>query len=113
MDGIHGLNIGLNMKLNKDDLYWTNKKHTTYAVLVSPGYGAGWSTWNSEHGGEKLAYDKRIVEYFVARRKTWDKAWSCKYYGEVLPAENEFREFLKSIGYDADNIYLGGAPVLS
>ena len=30
-------------------------------VLVSYGYGAGWSTWNDK----KLAYDKRIVEKFL------------------------------------------------
>lgn len=30
-------------------------------VLYSPGYGAGWSTWNDDH----YAYDKRIVEKFI------------------------------------------------
>lgn len=31
------------------------------AVIYSPGYGAGWSTWNYEHE-ELLSMDKRIVE---------------------------------------------------
>jgi len=31
------------------------------AVLVSPGYGAGWSTWNSEHR-ETLCMDADIVQ---------------------------------------------------
>jgi len=30
------------------------------AVLVSPGYGAGWYTW---HGNEELLYDPSIVEW--------------------------------------------------
>lgn len=31
------------------------------AVLVSPGYGAGWSTWNNEHR-ETLCMDAEIVQ---------------------------------------------------
>ena len=31
------------------------------AVLVSPGFGAGWSTWNSENR-EALAFDKDIAQ---------------------------------------------------
>ena len=42
------------------ELYW-NEDRTKYAVLVSPGYGAGWSTWNQR----ELAYDKRVVEYYL------------------------------------------------
>ncbi|MCI9209792.1 MAG: hypothetical protein HFI83_03755 [Eubacterium sp.] len=31
------------------------------AVLISPGYGGGFSTWY----GEDLAYDRRIIEYWL------------------------------------------------
>lgn len=31
------------------------------AVLVSPGFGAGWSTWNSEHR-DFLLFDRQLVE---------------------------------------------------
>lgn len=31
------------------------------AVLYSPGFGAGWSTWNSEHA-EVLLFDPEIVQ---------------------------------------------------
>ena len=31
------------------------------AVLVSRGFGAGWSTWSSEHGAQ-LAMDRRFIE---------------------------------------------------
>lgn len=32
------------------------------AVLVSPGFGAGWSTWADGHQGEALCMDARIVQ---------------------------------------------------
>lgn len=31
------------------------------AVLVSPGYGAGWSTWNSDRNNQFLMFDKGLV----------------------------------------------------
>ena len=97
------------MKLNKDDLYWTNKKHTTYAVLVSPGYGCGWSTWNDEF--KKLAFDKRIVEYVVEHKKDkkqWDSDWSPIFGPGMCKGENDFRKFLDSIGYNSDMIFCDG-----
>jgi hypothetical protein len=39
------------------------------AVLVSPGHGAGWSTWNTEH--EEILFDPAIVE-FVEHNK-WEE----------------------------------------
>ena len=35
------------------------------AVLISTGYGAGWSTWNGEHA-EALTFDRDIVEAVLA-----------------------------------------------
>lgn len=35
------------------------------AVLISPGFGAGWSTWNREHA-DALCMDARIVGPFLA-----------------------------------------------
>ena len=32
------------------------------AVLVSPGYGAGWSTWNYSNDRDFLLFDKTLVE---------------------------------------------------
>ena len=34
------------------------------AVLISPGFGAGWYTWNTEHEG--LLFDKDLVEAVLA-----------------------------------------------
>ena len=42
------------------DLYY-NDDHSCYAVLVSHGFGAGWSSWNSE----EIAYDKRVIEWYL------------------------------------------------
>ena len=39
------------------------------AVLVSPGHGAGWSTWNSEH--EEILFDPAIVEFVEHNR--WEE----------------------------------------
>lgn len=54
-------------------------------VLVSGGFGAGWSTWNSK----ELAYDKRIVE-------KWLKGVSS----------DEMCNFVESLGYPSP--YMGG-----
>lgn len=55
-------------------------------VLISSGFGAGWSTWYKE----EIAYDKRIIEKWIN-----DK-----------PSVEKMTEFLKSIGYD--DVYMGG-----
>ncbi len=34
------------------------------AVLYSPGFGAGWSTWNSSDA-EGLCFDSRIIEHVI------------------------------------------------
>jgi hypothetical protein len=40
------------------------------AVLYSPGFGAGWSTWNSGDGvAEAMLFDKRIVELVEADKR--------------------------------------------
>lgn len=40
------------------------------AVLVSPGYGAGWSTWAGEEYKVQLAMDSRFVK---AKLDGWDQ----------------------------------------
>lgn len=39
------------------------------AVLISPGYGAGWSTWANDEIQELLVFDKDIVEAVLADDK--------------------------------------------
>lgn len=59
-------------------------KNGQVGVLVSYGYGAGWSTWNTI----EYALDKRIIEKFL----------------EEVSFE-EMKTYMESIGYDG---YLGG-----
>jgi len=58
------------------------------AVLVSPGFGAGWSTWSNDAREEACVFDSRIVE-------------------KVLAGEDVTEEWLKQIwGLDEDD-YIG------
>lgn len=67
------------------------------AVLYSPGYGAGWSTWNYEDRlDETLLFHPALVEMVRNNRQNEiDKDWLVKNLGE------EFR-----------NVYCGGATEL-
>lgn len=54
-----------------------NEDKTCIAVLVSRGWGAGWSTWNNK----EMAYDKRIVEAFLENIKSDKIEELCKEWG--------------------------------
>lgn len=54
-------------------------------VLISVGWGAGWSTWNDN----ELAYDKRIVEKWLENASA-----------------DEMCDFVESLGYSRP--YMGG-----
>lgn len=57
-------------------------------ILISRGFGAGWSTCDYNHGYD-IAMDKRIIEKWL-----------------TSPNSDEMKEFLNSIGYEG--IYMGG-----
>ena len=86
----------------KDIEYYYNDKGEI-GILVSYGYGAGWSSW-SEYG-IKLAVDKRIIEKFLEH--IHDKEWcnAISSFGDNI-IKKEFSDYLSSIGYD--NVFLGG-----
>jgi len=63
------------------------------AVLISPGFGAGWSTWGGRDDSEALLFDSRLVDAILA---------------EEMSTE-EFVEYCKSLGYEN---YMGGAKDL-
>jgi len=88
------------------EYYW-NEDHNSIAVLVSSGYGAGWSTWNVP----ALAYDKRVVEFWLSHNDLdWIEEVSrpmC--LDELLPetdAHREARLFFTECGYETP--YFGG-----
>lgn len=77
-----------------------NEDKTATAVLVSPGYGSGWSTYNMP----ELAYDKRVVEYWLQHSN--DKEWLKDVSGyRDTPARMQADEFFNSIGYPDLNFY--------
>ena len=79
-----------------------------YGVLVSPGYGAGWSTWCSEH--PEVAYDKRVIQFWLDHEKDedfMDTVDGSPYRGKASLSWLEANEFFKSIGYE-ECPYMGG-----
>lgn len=79
--------------------YW-NEDHTKYAVLVSVGFGAGFSSWSSR----ELAYDSRVVEFWLAHKdnEEWMRSVndSSPFSNRESAEHKEAREFFASIGYD-------------
>ena len=74
------------MTYNGVELYVKDNKA---GVLVSPGYGAGWSTWNNP----KIAYDKRVIDFRLEHK------------GQNV-TEEEADKYFESIGYK--ETYFGG-----
>ena len=66
------------------------------AILISPSYGSGWSTENSY---PELAYDKRVVEFWLAHKDDVEYINRLCGYDES-PARALARDYFKSIGYD-------------
>ena len=46
-------------------------------VLISPGYGSGWSTWNDP----RMAFDRRLIEAFERGVSREDMRTLCVEYG--------------------------------
>lgn len=66
------------------------------AVAYSPGYGAGWATWNSDNL-ETLIFHPDIINMILSNRQSEiDKDWLVEHFGE---------EF--------EDVYCGGASNLS
>ena len=53
------------------------------AILYSPGFGAGWSTWNGDEYREFLLHDEKLVELVETEQQ--DKIE--EYVGTVYPGE--------------------------
>lgn len=65
------------------------------AVAYSPGFGAGWSTWNSDKS-ETLIFHPDIINMILSNKQSEiDKNWLVEHFGE------EFK-----------NVYCGGASNL-
>ena len=53
---------------NKDDGWTRLKRDGKVAVVWSPGYGAGWYTWNTEYG-ERFCLDSEIAQAAIDGKK--------------------------------------------
>lgn len=73
------------------------------AVLVSYGFGAGWST--QTWGQQELCYDKRVVEFWLKHKDNKAYIDALDSYGENSIKEEAERLF-KSWGYES--VYFGG-----
>lgn len=80
--------------------YYYNEDGSKFAVLISKGYGAGWSTngWNDY---EELAYDKRVVEFYFENEP----------YKHDISVTDSTRNcaavrYFEELGYE--NVYFGG-----
>ena len=74
-------------------------KNGQVGVLISPGYGAGWSTWNHDVDPKVMMMDARIIKAWQAGRLT----------------EGNVFEVLKELGIidDDDYVYGGGVSSLT
>ena len=66
------------------------------AVLYSPGFGSGWSTWASDNGhAEEMLFDPEIAEAILAedRKKAMEIAkrkWPGEFFGGLEQLEVQF-----------------------
>jgi hypothetical protein len=51
-------NITMNYSKRYDD-------NGNVAILISPGFGAGWSTWTQGEQAEAMLFDSRLVDYVL------------------------------------------------
>lgn len=84
---------------NGVEVYEENGK---IGVLVSPGYGAGWSTWNDE----RLAYDKRAVEFWLEHKDDKELMEAVAGWNMNDPALEKARKYFEDCGYERP--YMGG-----
>jgi len=68
------------------------------AVLVSHGFGAGWSTWDHEGDGERAAFCPRIVNMLLEREEREEKEYltdQASFYSEIqrIAAEDIGEDF--------------------
>lgn len=60
------------------------EKDGKVAILYSPGYGAGWSSWNSDHS-PAIIFDPEIVEAILTDDKAKAESIAqAKYQGAYL-----------------------------
>ena len=78
------------------------------AVLYSPGYGAGWSTWNHEYTPEIL-FDPVLVDLAEQNEKLfWEKHGDENYYEDYFIVPEIEEKMVKHCAEKYPEAYLGG-----
>jgi len=85
-------------KVEKVTRFNEDTQITEVAVLVSPGFGAGWSSWNREHSNA-LLFSRNLIEYILA----------C---AEGQPANMESTLESMTLDLIGEEIYCGGGEDL-
>jgi hypothetical protein len=85
-------------KVEKITRFNEDSQITEVAVLVSPGFGAGWSSWNREHSNA-LLFSSNLIEYVLA----------CE---EGRPANMENTLEAMTFALIGEEIYCGAAESL-
>lgn len=81
-----------------------NSDHTKYAVLVSWGFGTGWSSDNNDL---RLAYDSRIIKWYSSLTEQEMYKITCF----DTPERQVATDFIHSLGYNIEYInFLGLKP---
>lgn len=70
------------------------EKDNKIGVLISPGFGAGWSTWAPDDFPINVALDKRVIVKWLELTNEWD-------------GRDKFEKWLYEIT-DGAYVYLGG-----
>lgn len=67
------------------------------AVLISPGFGAGWSTWGDSEQREGMLFDSRLVDFVLSHgaQGLGDYAESLGYTGYMGGADSVRVEWLE------------------
>lgn len=79
------------------------KKENSTGVLISYGFGAGWSTWNKDY--PELAYDKRVIEFWLSHKD--DKKFNHDVTSyEHNDANSKVLDFLRSLEYVDDDAHI-------
>lgn len=66
-------------------------------IVYSPGYGAGWSTWNTNFSAAELCFDEELAELvdnekFEEAAKCAEAKWPGVYTGGLKKARIEYME---------------------
>lgn len=77
-----------------------NEDKSQIGVLVSRGYGSGWSTYNVP----ELCYDKRVIEYWMTHN-TAEWVNGIYSYDTDNPYYKAANDFFESIGYKDVNFF--------